>query len=106
MTDNPLESGLPGAGETGTGGVDAAFSEPLGFGGAEVEHDPSTSGASELEPTEVGLSDEEFVTAVLAAPQTRPDRYTVLEHLALDEQQTAASVAAFVAEVASARRSA
>ena len=56
-------------------------------------------------PSEVGLSDEEFVTAVLAAPETRPDRYTILEHLALDEERTAASVADFVAAVAAARRS-
>jgi glycerol-1-phosphate dehydrogenase [NAD(P)+] len=40
---------------------------------------------------------------VLAAPQTRPDRYTILEHLALDRDQTAARVTAFVAAVAEVR---
>ncbi len=35
-------------------------------------------------PADVGLSDEQFVQAVLHAPNTRPDRYTILEHLALD----------------------
>ena len=55
-------------------------------------------------PGEAGLTEEELVAAVLAAPQTRPDRYTVLEHLALDEEQTAASVAAFVESVAAVRR--
>ena len=35
-------------------------------------------------PEAIGLSDEQFVAAVLAAPGTRPDRYTVLESLDLD----------------------
>jgi glycerol-1-phosphate dehydrogenase [NAD(P)+] len=54
-------------------------------------------------PADVGLSEDQFVTAVLAAPQTRPDRYTILEHLALDRDQTAAAVTAFVAAVADVR---
>jgi hypothetical protein len=33
---------------------------------------------------------------VLAAPGTRPDRYTILEHLALDEAEAGARVGAFV----------
>ncbi len=57
-------------------------------------------------PDDVGLSDEQFVTAVLAAPQTRPDRYTILEHLALDRDQTTARVAAFVAAVREVRTAA
>jgi hypothetical protein len=79
-----LESGLPGAGETGTGGVDAAFSEPLGFGGAEVEHDPSTSGASELEPTEVGLSGlgSSGLGSMGLTPMVRPPARWVTERLA------------------------
>jgi glycerol-1-phosphate dehydrogenase [NAD(P)+] len=36
-------------------------------------------------PADVGLSDEQFVAAVRDAPATRPDRYTILEHLDLDE---------------------
>ncbi|MDT3400217.1 iron-containing alcohol dehydrogenase family protein [Streptomyces sp. B1866] len=32
---------------------------------------------------EIGFSEEEFVRAVQFAPQTRPGRYTILEHLAL-----------------------
>jgi glycerol-1-phosphate dehydrogenase [NAD(P)+] len=39
-------------------------------------------------PIDIGLTAQEFTKAVLAAPQTRPDRYTILEHLALDEEQT------------------
>lgn len=50
-------------------------------------------------PGDVGLSEDDFVTAVLAAPDTRPDRYTILEHLALDAEQTAARVRDFVAAV-------
>ncbi|MEV4810144.1 iron-containing alcohol dehydrogenase family protein [Micromonospora avicenniae] len=34
-------------------------------------------------PADVGLTDEQFVDAVIFAPRTRPDRYTILEHLAL-----------------------
>ena len=33
---------------------------------------------------QIGFSDEEFVAAVHYAPQTRPGRFTVLEHLDLD----------------------
>ena len=32
---------------------------------------------------DVGLSDDQFAEAVTFAPQTRPDRYTILEHLDL-----------------------
>ena len=34
-------------------------------------------------PADLGLTDEEFVDVVLYAPRTRPDRYTILEHLDL-----------------------
>jgi glycerol-1-phosphate dehydrogenase [NAD(P)+] len=34
-------------------------------------------------PSELGLSDEDFAEAVTRAPSTRPDRYTILEHLDL-----------------------
>lgn len=36
-------------------------------------------------PRDLGLTDRQFVEAVLAAPATRPDRFTVLEQLDLDE---------------------
>ncbi|GAB2951503.1 iron-containing alcohol dehydrogenase family protein [Micromonospora polyrhachis] len=32
-------------------------------------------------PADVGLSDDQFVEAVAFAPRTRPDRYTIIEHL-------------------------
>jgi glycerol-1-phosphate dehydrogenase [NAD(P)+] len=36
-------------------------------------------------PADLGLSDAEFSTAVARAPATRPDRFTVLEYLELDQ---------------------
>ncbi|UMG93197.1 hypothetical protein [Nocardioides sp. TF02-7] len=47
-------------------------------------------------PADIGLSEEQFVAAVLAAPATRPDRYTILEHLGLDEAGVRERVAAYV----------
>lgn len=38
-------------------------------------------------PAELGLGDDDFVAAVAHAPGTRPDRYTILEHLALGPDQ-------------------
>ena len=51
-------------------------------------------------PVEIGLTQQQFVRAVLFAPSTRPDRYTVLEHLDLDEQDLAGRVADFVDRLA------
>jgi len=36
-------------------------------------------------PADLGLSVEQFAQAVVHAPLTRPDRYTILEHLELDD---------------------
>jgi glycerol-1-phosphate dehydrogenase [NAD(P)+] len=47
-------------------------------------------------PADLGLSVEEFTQAVLAAPTTRPDRYTILEHLDLDPRQARERVQAFI----------
>jgi glycerol-1-phosphate dehydrogenase [NAD(P)+] len=38
-------------------------------------------------PREIGFTDDEFVQAVEFAPQTRPGRYTILEHLDLTTDQ-------------------
>ncbi len=46
-------------------------------------------------PADLGLSEEQFVQAVLHAPLTRPDRYTILEHLELDEAGARERVSAF-----------
>jgi len=45
--------------------------------------------------SELGLTEDQFVQAVLHAPATRPDRYTVLEHLELDEQGARRHVRAY-----------
>jgi glycerol-1-phosphate dehydrogenase [NAD(P)+] len=47
-------------------------------------------------PADLGLSEDQFVQAVLHAPLTRPDRYTILEHLELDEAGARERVRAFV----------
>lgn len=48
-------------------------------------------------PADVGLSAEQFAEAVSYAPQTRPDRYTILEHLDLDPAAVRERVDAFSA---------
>ncbi len=47
-------------------------------------------------PADLGLTAEEFTEAVVEAPSTRPDRYTILEHLDLDRDQIRKRVDAFV----------
>lgn len=41
-----------------------------------------------VDPAGIGLTDEQFVEAVQYAPRTRPDRYTILEHLAMSPTET------------------
>lgn len=48
-----------------------------------------------LDHHDLGLTDAEFVKAVQHAPDTRPDRFTVLEHLSLSEIELAGAVAEF-----------
>jgi glycerol-1-phosphate dehydrogenase [NAD(P)+] len=38
-------------------------------------------------PHDVGLDADQFVEAVAFAPRTRPDRYTILEHLAMSQDE-------------------
>ena len=47
-------------------------------------------------PADLGLTEAQFAEAVGAAPGTRPDRYTILEHLALDPTEVSERVRAFV----------
>jgi glycerol-1-phosphate dehydrogenase [NAD(P)+] len=47
-------------------------------------------------PRQLGLTAEQFAAAVRDAPGTRPERYTILEHLALDDAQIRDRVAEFV----------
>jgi glycerol-1-phosphate dehydrogenase [NAD(P)+] len=48
-----------------------------------------------LTPADVGLRTEQFVEAVEFAPRTRPDRYTILEHLALSADEIRRKVAEY-----------
>jgi glycerol-1-phosphate dehydrogenase [NAD(P)+] len=48
-------------------------------------------------PRDLGLTDDEFGTAVAHAPSTRPDRYTILEHCDMDEDEIRKRVGDFVA---------
>jgi glycerol-1-phosphate dehydrogenase [NAD(P)+] len=48
-------------------------------------------------PSDLGLTDEQFAEAVQFAPATRPDRFTILEHLDLDAAGVAKQVESYVA---------
>ncbi|MGK5737810.1 iron-containing alcohol dehydrogenase family protein [Micromonospora sp. URMC 103] len=50
-------------------------------------------------PAELGLTDEQFVDAVIFAPRTRPDRYTILEHLALSPSDARARLADYAGAI-------
>lgn len=50
-------------------------------------------------PDEVGLDAERFARAVRHAPETRPGRYTILEHLELSEAEIGRSVRDYVQTV-------
>jgi glycerol-1-phosphate dehydrogenase [NAD(P)+] len=47
-------------------------------------------------PADLGLSDEDFAAVVGRAPSTRPDRYTILEHLDLSPADVRARLADYV----------
>ncbi len=48
-------------------------------------------------PADIGLDEEAFAAAVAHAPSTRPDRYTILEHLDLAPGEARGRVHEFVA---------
>ena len=45
----------------------------------------------------MGLSSEQFAAAVSFAPATRPERFTILEHLDLSEAEVRKTVDEYVA---------
>ncbi len=47
-------------------------------------------------PADLGIDRDTFVDAVVEAPRTRPDRFTVLEHLALTPEQVGEQVDAYL----------
>ena len=46
-------------------------------------------------PADLGLDAEQYARAVFHAPSTRPDRYTILEHLDLPEEEVVRRVRAY-----------
>lgn len=47
-------------------------------------------------PADLGLTDEQMMTAIVDAPATRPDRYTILEHLSLRPDEVRTKLKEFV----------
>jgi len=80
-------------------GLGALFATHLRGDGPLLEHLAACLARHGLPrtPRDVGLTREQFVAAVVHAPMTRPDRYTILEHLDLGEQEVSARVDAFAA---------
>ena len=56
-----------------------------------------------VSPGDLGFTTAEFAEAITKAPDTRPDRFTILEHLALDEKQILLKVKEFEASLDSLR---
>ncbi|MEU1765458.1 iron-containing alcohol dehydrogenase family protein [Streptomyces rimosus] len=91
----------------------ASHGEQCGLGAAFATHlrgDKETCGLMievlrrhglPVTPGEIGFSDEEFVRAVEYAPQTRPGRYTILEHLDLSTDQIRDAYADYAQAVSS-----
>lgn len=84
-------------------GIGAAFcyhlrATRLGAGEERLEEILACLGRHGLPrfPADIGLSAEQFAEAVRYAPQTRPGRYTILEHLSLDEGETRKAVHEYV----------
>lgn len=81
--------------------------EQVGLGGAFasfVRQDPATPELARclarhqlpVVPSDLGFSVEEFVTAVGRAPETRPGRYTILEHWDPDKDAIRVTVESYI----------
>lgn len=94
-----LDALYPGAGTHGEQvGFGAAFAFCLRGDHATAAQLDTCLGRHGLPrlPADLGLSEAQFTEAIMHAPQTRPDRYTILEHLDLDEAAVRDRVAAYV----------
>jgi glycerol-1-phosphate dehydrogenase [NAD(P)+] len=90
-----LYPGTAGHGElAGTGALFTSFLRGDDQIAREIDACLTRHGLPRL-PQDLGLSEDQFVAAVLDAPATRPDRYTVLEHLAMDEREARTRVRAY-----------
>jgi glycerol-1-phosphate dehydrogenase [NAD(P)+] len=54
-----------------------------------------------ITPGELGIDPQQFADAVVYGPATRPDRFTVLEHLGLDVRSTLAAYDDYLERVSS-----
>lgn len=70
----------------------------LGTGGERLREVLTCLGRHDLPrlPGDIGLTVDQFAEAVLYAPQTRPGRYTILEYLSLDKDETRKAVEEYV----------
>jgi glycerol-1-phosphate dehydrogenase [NAD(P)+] len=50
-------------------------------------------------PADIGLDEDQFLDALMYAPSTRPDRYTILEHLDLSRDAMRSELTHFLAHV-------
>jgi glycerol-1-phosphate dehydrogenase [NAD(P)+] len=84
-------------------GIGALFATLLRGDDATFDQMARCLGRHELgrNPVDVGLTEAQFTEAVLAGPATRPDRYTILEHLDLDESAVRRAVAELVTRTGS-----
>lgn len=96
---------FPGAGQHGElAGLGALFAASLRADGERAFADLDACLRHHdlpRRPEDVGLTSAQFAEAVGAAPATRPDRYTVLEHLALDRPGIDRAIGAYGKRVAS-----
>lgn len=84
-------------------GIGALFATLLRGDDATFDQMASCLARHELgrNPADIGLTEAQFTEAVLAGPATRPDRYTILEHLDLDEAGARRAVAELVTRTSS-----
>ncbi|MDQ3241828.1 MAG: iron-containing alcohol dehydrogenase family protein [Actinomycetota bacterium] len=91
---------FPGAGNHGElAGMGALFASHLrGEGDLSAYLDAClTRHGLPRTPSDLGLTEEQFARAVVHAPATRPDRFTIVEHLGLDEPAARRRVREYVA---------
>jgi len=90
-----LYAGTASHGEqVAVGALFASFLREDEFAGA-LDQALAHYGVARL-PGDLGLTEEQFAAAVVLAPSTRPDRFTILEHLDLGEEEIRTRVRAFV----------
>jgi glycerol-1-phosphate dehydrogenase [NAD(P)+] len=97
-----VEALFPGTSNHGAlAGIGAAFACFLRRDGSLFERTASCLARYDLPrtPANLGLTTEQFCQAVEHAPSTRPDRYTILEHLDLSTDQIRSKVTDYLAAI-------